>query len=643
MPVRKQRAKTGCFSCRQRRVKCDEGRPNCERCRKANILCSGYEAPRTIPLKRSIDLSNGPQLERTVGSSSLSSGRSPDTLIEFEATAFTWTPVSRPELRPPVGDDIGGENVRVGQSRRLHKRAQEALAYQQYTTRTTMALFHRGHLHFWNDYILTKAHELESVFDVVIALGAIHRAVLLMAREETKDLGVETQIMAFEAYGSALKQMHVICQEQNCVDRGLLVAVLLLLTYFETFAGNAASAFRHLRTAHQYLNMEDTIIRYRASLLVCASELSLAAQIVLPLEHFPLYAQTFVPNDTAQHNDFTPPASPANLGNFTGAGLQGIFDFICQNARLSRAVWTPISSTEDKLSVNLILSFQRRLTDLLDNVEEADKHTDITEGALRDKEQQLQDFVERTPQAMTFRSTHAALVSAIFCAYMARTEHMLSQKRPQESSKHERRASFFAYQILRIVEGSVPGTNMQEGAYPVTYTPSDTVRMGFTPLLYLAAVILRNPAHRKWAAHKLRIIKREGLYNSEHFAKALDLIDTFASRCPAAYDNIVSPIIFPDAEDKSLAVYYAHACSSLHISQRQNDGYEVPVELLGRACWTKPDGGATEKLAIEFYDATHPLNSQARVCVYYRISVVEENVVSWRTLFGTPNLLIAGL
>ncbi|KAL1895886.1 hypothetical protein Sste5346_004983 [Sporothrix stenoceras] len=32
----------GCGTCRRRRVKCDEGRPHCQRCEKAGITCSGY-------------------------------------------------------------------------------------------------------------------------------------------------------------------------------------------------------------------------------------------------------------------------------------------------------------------------------------------------------------------------------------------------------------------------------------------------------------------------------------------------------------------------------------------------------------------------------------------------------------------------
>jgi hypothetical protein len=47
-PTRLKRAhnkvRTGCVTCRRRRVKCDEARPRCKRCAKADRLCEGYRA-----------------------------------------------------------------------------------------------------------------------------------------------------------------------------------------------------------------------------------------------------------------------------------------------------------------------------------------------------------------------------------------------------------------------------------------------------------------------------------------------------------------------------------------------------------------------------------------------------------------------
>ncbi|KAL2065882.1 hypothetical protein VTL71DRAFT_3552 [Oculimacula yallundae] len=39
----KPKVKTGCLTCKIRRVKCDEGKPHCERCFKAGLTCDGYK------------------------------------------------------------------------------------------------------------------------------------------------------------------------------------------------------------------------------------------------------------------------------------------------------------------------------------------------------------------------------------------------------------------------------------------------------------------------------------------------------------------------------------------------------------------------------------------------------------------------
>ena len=41
--LKKAQAKSGCSTCKDRRVKCDETRPVCQRCIRANITCRGYE------------------------------------------------------------------------------------------------------------------------------------------------------------------------------------------------------------------------------------------------------------------------------------------------------------------------------------------------------------------------------------------------------------------------------------------------------------------------------------------------------------------------------------------------------------------------------------------------------------------------
>jgi hypothetical protein len=43
------KARTGCLTCKRRRVKCDEARPSCTRCTKSGNSCAGYEDAHTDP------------------------------------------------------------------------------------------------------------------------------------------------------------------------------------------------------------------------------------------------------------------------------------------------------------------------------------------------------------------------------------------------------------------------------------------------------------------------------------------------------------------------------------------------------------------------------------------------------------------
>ena len=47
----------GCHTCLKRRVRCDEGQPTCERCRKAGYNCAGYA--RAIELRSHVFISDG--------------------------------------------------------------------------------------------------------------------------------------------------------------------------------------------------------------------------------------------------------------------------------------------------------------------------------------------------------------------------------------------------------------------------------------------------------------------------------------------------------------------------------------------------------------------------------------------------------
>ncbi|KAL7906305.1 hypothetical protein GGI35DRAFT_104280 [Trichoderma velutinum] len=64
-PQNRRKVKTGCLTCKKRRVKCDEARPSCERCVSTGRACDGYgiwdnirKAPSNLKYKRPSLLSN---------------------------------------------------------------------------------------------------------------------------------------------------------------------------------------------------------------------------------------------------------------------------------------------------------------------------------------------------------------------------------------------------------------------------------------------------------------------------------------------------------------------------------------------------------------------------------------------------------
>jgi hypothetical protein len=206
---RKRRAKTGCRTCRQRRVKCDERKPFCRRCETANISCDGYPSPRVlIPpgrYKNSVDT------------------------IEDEPPSFSFPTVEEEKFEPPLFACPSNPEP----CQRPHQRAREILGHQQYSSRTAKLLFRDNHLHFWRDHLLTLAWDIEYVFDAIIALGIMHRAVIMLSDPSDKWRGLDNKVVAFQIYANALKKLAEISRGAVVPPAETLIAVLLLLAYFE--------------------------------------------------------------------------------------------------------------------------------------------------------------------------------------------------------------------------------------------------------------------------------------------------------------------------------------------------------------------------------------------------------------------------
>jgi len=214
MAAKRRRVKTGCITCRRRRVKCDERKPVCQRCEGANISCDGYQVPRHI---------NSPPGRKVQNRST-------------EASVIARAPLDIASRYPKTESPLIAYPQNPAPSQRPHLRARWILGHQQYLSRTSQLLFRHDHLYFWREHLLGLAWDTECVFDVVVSLGLMHRAVIMLSSPEDKWRGLDNKVVAFQTYASALEKLSEKFTEANGQPSEMLIASLLLLTWFEVRA-----------------------------------------------------------------------------------------------------------------------------------------------------------------------------------------------------------------------------------------------------------------------------------------------------------------------------------------------------------------------------------------------------------------------
>lgn len=215
----KRRRKTGCLTCRTRRVKCDERKPYCERCETANVECAGYAEKRRLKIRYS-------------GQSSTTTAEIQDGSASSQATSpvHQYVQLSAREDRLP----LVASPVNPNPFQRPHSRARDMLGYQQYLYRTLPIIFPSKSFHFWKDFLCEAAWETEWVFDAIVALGSMHRATLLLSQQgpSDRDRGLDTKIVAIQTYIRALEGVSGdLTRTQH--PSPLAVGVLVLMAYIE--------------------------------------------------------------------------------------------------------------------------------------------------------------------------------------------------------------------------------------------------------------------------------------------------------------------------------------------------------------------------------------------------------------------------
>ncbi|KAI0390671.1 hypothetical protein F5Y17DRAFT_50082 [Xylariaceae sp. FL0594] len=189
-----ERVRTGCRSCKARKVKCDEGRPDCRRCLSSGRTCAGYQT------------------------------RQPWT--------FSWGELLR--ARPSL----------VGDSSSVTKAEWQSLDFFRCTVAPALA----GAVgkDFWTISVMQQVMHQSPARNAVLAISSLYRGF---------DHSLNDSALAHESvapivyYNKALKQVAT----TRCLDTETALLLAILFTCIEFLRGNVPDAIGHCRHGIQIL------------------------------------------------------------------------------------------------------------------------------------------------------------------------------------------------------------------------------------------------------------------------------------------------------------------------------------------------------------------------------------------------------
>jgi hypothetical protein len=212
------------FAIRKRRVKCDEGRPECTRCLKAGMRCADYF----------LDVSARPKLG-------------------FLATRSLL----------PREDVMSGLSLARPSSLLLNENEIERRYFQHFQDQTTSGFSMNFDNSLWNRLILQTSRHEPFVRHAVVAIGAISKSIQIdpsldRAYEQIGNTKHQNEManlhrkFALLEYSKSLKEMKDIISNADFSPRQALLASLLSFC-FENFLGNRPVAMYHAQAGHQIL------------------------------------------------------------------------------------------------------------------------------------------------------------------------------------------------------------------------------------------------------------------------------------------------------------------------------------------------------------------------------------------------------
>ncbi|KAL1839196.1 hypothetical protein VTJ49DRAFT_1785 [Mycothermus thermophilus] len=257
------KVKTGCNNCKQRRIRCDERRPECANCVRSKRICPGYPPPPRRPGVYE-EIKIAPKALAPVATTALPPPlREPIQLPPRRVSKYhrrTTPPKTPPEPNPLALTLVRGSSLPSSPSLNLPFTDQEAQYFHLFREHTASELSGFFDSAFWTRSVLQECHSATAIRHAVIALGALYKTLdktnespptspppagwVVVNPADTAQRHWE---MAFRQYSHACNALVKADAAATTSHRTRLMASVLLAC-FDSFVGEPKQAIVQIQT-----------------------------------------------------------------------------------------------------------------------------------------------------------------------------------------------------------------------------------------------------------------------------------------------------------------------------------------------------------------------------------------------------------
>ncbi|KAI1035164.1 hypothetical protein LB504_005845 [Fusarium proliferatum] len=237
----KPKSRSGCGTCKIRRVKCDEARPICVRCAKGRFDCDGYNNDTNGEASDSNGLSSG--TESSVSDVSASSGA-----LGTPATTLNLTP--SPVSNHSESCTWHGPNSSF--SPHISACSPVYLEHFNQNSNLSSALFSYGE--HYSSIILQETLQDECIQHAVLALGALFHSGFILSQDALQmEMAHHHRHQSLQLYNIALQTFRKRIQNLIGTTSRWIVLMTPLLAMYELLQGDFDAAGQLLHSAVEVL------------------------------------------------------------------------------------------------------------------------------------------------------------------------------------------------------------------------------------------------------------------------------------------------------------------------------------------------------------------------------------------------------